>query len=102
MAVRGGNSSGLDGRGGGVPRSAGTLFEFTQASHGFLAKRCRVAGDGRLPRLLDPWHAPVERRNQLLKLTNQIAFRYRHDEGPDGRIARRAAFHTSPQRSQRQ
>ena len=99
--VRRRNSSGL-GRSGGLTRTLRTRLEFAQAFYGFLAKRRGLAGDGRLTRLLDPGHAPVERRNQLLKLTNQIACRYRHDEGPEGRSARRDAFQTSPQRSQRQ
>jgi hypothetical protein len=99
--VRRRNSSGLDGRGGGT-RSPRSLLELPQPSDGLFAKRSGFAGDGRLPRLLDAGHAPVECRNQLLKLANQIAFRYRHDDGPDGRAARRDAFHTSPQRSQRQ
>lgn len=101
MAVRERNSSGLRRRGG-VTRSPRTLFKFPQTSDGFLAKGCGFAGDGRLAGLLHPGHATVERRDQLLKLANQIALCYRHDEGPDGRPARRDAFHTSPQRSQRQ
>ena len=101
MAVRLRNSSGLHGRRD-VTRSARTIFKFPQTSNGFLAKGCGFAGDGRLTGLLHPGNTTVERRDQLLKLTNQVALRYRHDEGPEGRPARRDAFHTSPQRSQRQ
>lgn len=101
MAVRERNSSGLRRRGG-VTRSPRTLFKFPQTSNGFLAKGCGFASDGRLASLLHSRHPTVERCDQLLKLTNQVALRYRHDEGPEDRPARRDAFHTSPQRSQRQ
>jgi hypothetical protein len=76
--------------------------EFRQAPRRFRPQRRRIARDDFLAGLFAARDAPVQRRDQLLELTNQFGRVYRHRWSRLGVLPRRAAFQISPQPPQRQ
>jgi hypothetical protein len=83
-------------------RDLALLIELPEPLDGFFAEHRGISSDGDLARPFDAGHPPIQRCDQLVELTGELARVYRHGLTPERRTPRRETFHTSPHFSQRQ
>ena len=68
----------------------------------FLAEEGRLTGDRRLSCAFHPRDTPIQRGDQLVELTNELATAYRHGRAVFRVASRRDTFQISPQLPHRQ
>ena len=78
------------------------IFELRDPFQGLDLECRRIAGNRRLARSLHLRDSAVQRRNEFVKVTNELVASQRHPRAPYRGVWRRESFQTSPQFVQRQ
>ena len=78
------------------------ILELSDPFQGLDLECLRIARNRRLARSLYLRDSAVQRRNEFVKVTNEIVSNQRHRRAPYCGACRRESFQTSPQLVQRQ